>query len=166
LLVAAIILDFTLLGCSQLVIANGYVARETRRGTIKVPITETALDYLRLHTQPGEDIFVYPYYPTYYYLTVTSNPTPYDYMFPGMHTPEQLEEARNRIATRRPQVVLFDPAFYGNIVVPFPFIPVQVLAARDPVADFILAEYRPCAVLIPANTGNFVFMVRKDLPCR
>jgi 4-amino-4-deoxy-L-arabinose transferase-like glycosyltransferase len=165
LVVAAIVLAFTLLGFSQLVIANGFVSRETRRGIIKVPMSETALDYLRMHTRPGEEIFVYPYYPTYYYLTATSNPTPYDYMHPGLHTPEQFEEAMNRIAARRPQVVLFDPSFYGGILVSFPSTPIRGLASRDPLADFILAEYRPCAVLVPANTGNFVFMVRKDLPC-
>jgi 4-amino-4-deoxy-L-arabinose transferase-like glycosyltransferase len=165
LLVAAIVIDFTLLGCIQLVTANGYVSRETRKGIIKVPKTETALDYLRLHTQPGEDIFVYPYYPIYYYLTATSNPTPYDYMFPGMHTPQQIEDARNRIAMRRPPIVLFEPSFYEDIVVPFPSTPIEVLASRDAIETFILAEYQPCVVLVPANTGKFVFMVRKDLPC-
>ena len=131
LVVAAIILAFTLLGFSQLVIANGFVPRETRRGIIKVPVSETALDYLRMHTRPGEDIFVYPYYPAYYYLTATSNPTPYDYLHPGLHTPEQFEEAMNRIAARRPEVVLFDPSFYGGIVVSFPSTPIRVLASRD-----------------------------------
>jgi len=163
--VAAIVLAFTLLGFSPLVIANGFVSRETRRGIVKVPVSETALDYLRMHTRPGEDIFVYPYYPTYYYLTATSNPTPYDYMHPGLHTPEQFEEAMNRIAARRPEVVLFDPSFYGGIVESFPSTPIRVLVSRDPLADFILAAYRPCAMLVPANGGNFIFMVRKDLHC-
>jgi hypothetical protein len=61
--------------------------------------------------------------------------------------------------------VLFDLSFYKDTVEPFPSTPIRVLASRDPLADFILAEYRPCAVLVPANRGNFVFMVRKDLPC-
>jgi hypothetical protein len=163
--VGAVVFTFTLLGFSQLLTANGLATRETRRGVVKVPAAETALDYVRAHTRPGEDIFVYPYYPTYYYLTGTSNPTRYDFLHPGLNTLGQVKEALDAIATRRPRVVLFETSFFEDIVIPFPSMPIRVLASPDPVSKFILKEYRPCAALITADSRHFVFMVRKDLPC-
>jgi hypothetical protein len=145
--VGAVVFTFTLLGFSQLLTANGLATRETRRGVVKVPAAETALDYVRAHTRPGEDIFVYPYYPTYYYLTGTSNPTRYDFLHPGLNTLGQVKEALDAIATRRPRVVLFETSFFEDIVIPFPSMPIRVLASPDPVSR------------------HFVFMVRKDLPC-
>jgi hypothetical protein len=165
LLVFILIFAFTILGFTQLLSANRLVSRKTRRGVLNMPAEETALDYLAAHTRPGEEIFVYPYGPAYYYLTATSNPTPYDFMQPGSNTPQQFQEALNVIATRRPRVVVFQSLFWEDIRYSFPSTPIQVLASRDPVAEFILREYRPCAVLVPANFGGLVFMVRKESPC-
>jgi 4-amino-4-deoxy-L-arabinose transferase-like glycosyltransferase len=170
LVVAAVVLAFSLLGVSTLMKAHGSAARETRRGVLRVPPSETALDYLRMHTRPGEEIFIYPYYPTYYYLSATSNPTPYDFMQPGYNTPQQFQEALNIISVRRPRVVLLQSSshgssFYGVMLQTFPSTPIRVLVSRDPVADFIFREYRSCAILVPANFGGLAFMVRKESPC-
>jgi hypothetical protein len=165
LFVIAVVLAFTLLGLNKLVEVRSSVRRETRRGTVKVRPAETALEYLETNTRPGEEIFVYPYFPIYYYLTATSNPTPYDYLHPGIHTPEQLQEAVKAIAARRPRVVLFETSFFEDIVIPFPSTPIQVLASRDPVCEFILKEYKPCAALATEDSRHLVFMVRKDHRC-
>ena len=61
-----------------------------------MPAEETALDYLAAHTRPGEEIFVYPYGPSYYYLTATSNPDPLRFYAAGAPTRlEQFQEALN-----------------------------------------------------------------------
>jgi 4-amino-4-deoxy-L-arabinose transferase-like glycosyltransferase len=161
-----VFLSFTALGLTLLWgPLNANVVLKTRRGVLKVQHGDAVLEELQARVRPGEKIFVYPYQPLYYYLTSTFSPTHYEYLQLGMHTPEQFQEALNMIAERRPRVVLFQPSFYEDVVVSFPSTPIRVLASRDPVSDFILKEYRSCAVLVPANGGNFVFMVRKDLPC-
>jgi 4-amino-4-deoxy-L-arabinose transferase-like glycosyltransferase len=164
LVVGLVALALTLMAISELVMANSMALRNTRKGIVRVRNAETALDYLRAHTRPGEEIIVYPYDPAYYFLTDTSNPTAFDFVHPGLNTRAQLHEMLNIVASSRPRAVLFDPSFYEGIVVSFPEMPLRVLAAPDAVAEFLLREYRPCAVL-QANTGRFVFMVRKDLSC-
>jgi 4-amino-4-deoxy-L-arabinose transferase-like glycosyltransferase len=146
--------------------ATAGIRVETRRGVVRVPSRETALSYLMAHTSPGEVIFVYPYLPLYYYLTATSNPTPYEYLQPGLHTTEQYLEVARRITELRPRTVLFEYAFLEETVPTiFPSTPLTVLAARDPVTDYILKEYRPCVTLSAADFARLLFMVRKDSPC-
>ena len=60
---------------------NALVARAaqtrmvTRRGAVYTFADDAALEFLDRQTQPGEDVFVYPYYPMYYFLSGTTNPT-------------------------------------------------------------------------------------------
>jgi hypothetical protein len=46
----------------------------TRRGAVYAFADDAALEFLDRQTQPGEDVFVYPYYPMYYFLSGTTNP--------------------------------------------------------------------------------------------
>ena len=164
-LVFVVVVAFFFLGFAQLLKARGSVPRATRRGVLRVRPPENALGYLQAHLKPGEEIFVYPYFPPYYYLTATSNPTPYDFLQPGYNTPEEFQQVLNVITVHRPRVVLFQPRFYEDVVLTAPSMPLEVLGARDPVTEYILREYRSCAVLNPVNFGGLAFMVRKDLPC-
>ena len=165
-LIFLLTLVFTINGIAMLA-SNGNARRyvETRRGRLRVPAGEAALSYLQKHTVPGEQIFVYPWCPLYYYLTAASNPTRYEFMLPGYHTAEQFQEALRSIAARRPRVVLFQPAFYEEMTLVLPSTPIAVLAAPDSLTDYILAKYRVCATLTSANSGRLLFMTRKDLPC-
>ena len=161
--VLVVVVAFSFLGFARLLKARGCVPRATRRGVLRVSPPENALGYLHAHLKPGEEIFVYPYFPPYYYLTATSNPTPYDFLQPGYNTPEEFQQALNVITVHRPPVVLFQPRFYEDLVLTAPSTPLEVLGARDPVTEYILREYRSCAVLNPVNFGGLAFMVRKDL---
>jgi len=40
-----------------------------------------------------------------------------------------------------------------------------VAITTDPVADYILREYYSCETLQSASKSQFLFMIRKDLPC-
>ena len=109
-------------------------------------------------------MFVYPYRPLYYFLTATFSPTRFDYLQPGLHTPEQFQEASQQLAADWTPFVVFDPSFVGEkILQAWPATPPEALA-KDPVRDFIFLHYRPC-VALPSQAWRFVFMVRKDLSC-
>jgi 4-amino-4-deoxy-L-arabinose transferase-like glycosyltransferase len=157
---------FTALGVALLGRNNG--ARsiiETRRGMLRSEGPDTILEYTQAHVPAGATVFVYPYMPLYYYLTATSNPTPYEYIQPGMHTGEQEQEVIRIISRDPPPVALLEPAFNDKIPRSWPNTPAGAVA-QDPVTDYILAHYHPCRVLNSELWSlRFVFMVRKDLLC-
>jgi 4-amino-4-deoxy-L-arabinose transferase-like glycosyltransferase len=138
----------------------------TARGMVTTGGPDAALDYVQAHVTPGEKLFVYPYEPLYYYLTGTFNPTRFDFLQPGMHTSEQVQEAIGELAADRTRVVLFELNFSKQMWLAWPDTPIGVIAARDPVVDYIFARYRPCAALAASGFWRFVFMVRKEDSCK
>jgi Dolichyl-phosphate-mannose-protein mannosyltransferase len=138
---------------------------KTARGTVKVDSTETTLQYVLARVNPGEQIFVYPYEPLYYYLTGTSNPTRFDFLQLGMHTEEQFQDSLAALATARPRVVLFETSFREKLSWTSPQTPLNLIAAKDPIEDYIFSAYRPCSPVLSNSYWRFLFMVRKDQPC-
>ena len=137
----------------------------TPRGVLRVAGKETALSYLTEHTTPGDTIFVYPYRPLYYFLTATSNPTDFELLQLGFNTPEEFAQALNSIRTQHPRVVLYQSSYFDDIAFGFPSTPLSVLAKPDPLTKYVAAEYRVCAALTSADSGNFLFMVSRDSTC-
>ena len=82
-----------------------------------------------------------------------------------MHDAAQFQEVLDDLKRAQPRVVVFEPAFAGSLLKSFPSTPVQALVPRDPVGDYILEHYRPCAALTAAQSWHFVFMVRNGLDC-
>jgi 4-amino-4-deoxy-L-arabinose transferase-like glycosyltransferase len=162
---AYVAIAFLLLSISMLTrITNHHYYVETRRGTITTPQKDTVVEYVQRHVRSGDVMFVYPYLPLYYYLTGTYSATRYDYFQPGMHTPEQAREMLSDLKAKRVSVVLLEPSFWEKIARSWPSTPLEAFA-RDPVADYILREYRSCQTLHSPDDWQFLFMVRKDLPC-
>jgi 4-amino-4-deoxy-L-arabinose transferase-like glycosyltransferase len=143
---------------------NARYRLDTRRGALKATEPDTVLSYVAAHVPAGERIFVYPYQPLYYYLTATSNPTSYEYLQPGMHTATQSEEVLRQLEDDSTKIAIFTPSFSDLIAISWPSTPLTVIAARDPVADYIVGHYHPCKTL---NSGPWIYfyMLRKDLPC-
>jgi hypothetical protein len=137
----------------------------TARGTIRTPAPDLALEFLQGHVAPGERVFVYPYQPLYYYLTATFSATPFDFLQPGMHTAGQLQESVAALQVSRPRMVLLEPSFSEKFALAWPNTPLEAVAAKDPVADYILAHYRGCRALNATGFWQFVFMVRKGENC-
>jgi Dolichyl-phosphate-mannose-protein mannosyltransferase len=165
-LVLVLFLSFTSFGLSQLWPAlNERSLLATRRGTLKTDGSDHVLAYVQAHVAPGEKMLVYPYLPLYYYLTATYSPSRFEYLMPAMHTPEQFQKMAGELAADRTRVVLFEPSFREKIIAGFPSATPQMLAARDPVEDYIVTHYRACASLSSQDFWHFLFMVRKDLPC-
>lgn len=159
-------LSFTALGLSLLwPPLNAHVVLKTRRGVLKADKADTVLEELQARVQPGQKIFVYPYQPLYYYLTATFNATGYEFLFPGMYTPEQFDEAFREVGAARPPVVLFLPSFSELMPLYWPATQAKVFSGRDRGVEYLLAYYRPCKTLTSVQTWQFVFMVRKDLSC-
>ena len=114
---------------------------------------------------PSETILVYPYLPLYYYLTGTFAPTRYEYLQPGMNTPQQSLEMISELASGRVQVILFESSFWEKIPNSWPGTPLSAIA-HDPVADYILRSFHTCKLLQSPSDWQFEFMVRKDSECR
>jgi len=138
---------------------------KTARGTVRTDDTDRTLEYVQAKVAPGERIFVYPYEPTYYYLTGTSSPTRFDFLQLGMHTADQFQESLRELAADRTRVVLFETSFSEKLSWSWHNTPIEIVAAKDPVEDYIFAHYRPCSGPMENGYWRFVFMVRKDLPC-
>src|SRR5262249_3681900 len=56
----------------------------SRRGKIRSGRPDAVIEYVQAHTQPGQQLLVYPYLPLYNYLTDTISPSRLDYFQPGM----------------------------------------------------------------------------------
>jgi len=136
----------------------------TRRGRIKLPCCDTVIPYLQRHIPPGEEIFVYPYQPLYYFLSATSSPTRLDYLQVGLHSEDQIQETLAQLAAHPPRIVVWEPSF-NTLTVPgaWPATP-QKLLSHDAIRDFILARYRSCTTL-SSEKVPYVFLVRKGLAC-
>ena len=166
LLLAYLMVTFTAFGMLFLVSGprSAKQSLETRRGHIKLPCCDTVIPYLQRHVRAGEEIFVYPYQPLYYFLTATSSPTSFDYLQLGLHSENQIEEALSQLAAHLPRAVLWAPHFNTQIITgAWPATPQQVLS-KDAIRDFLLTHYRSCETL-SSEPVSFVFLVRKDLAC-
>jgi len=99
---------------------NGFIASsanhkiETRRGTIYRFGDDSALRYLEEHTRPGEQVFVYPYYPMYYFLANINNPTRYNNLIYGYHTDDQFHEVISDLERKKVKLVLWDTLVEGK----------------------------------------------------
>jgi hypothetical protein len=138
---------------------------KTVRGNIRTDDGERSLEYVQARVKPGQKMLVYPYEPLYYYLTGTVSPSRFDFLQLGMHTSDQFQESLRALAMDRTAIVLFETSVAEKLVWTSPDTPLQLMASRDPVQDFIFAHYRSCAAPMTNQYWRFLFMVRKDLSC-
>jgi 4-amino-4-deoxy-L-arabinose transferase-like glycosyltransferase len=136
----------------------------TRRGAVTTPSQDAVIDYVQARVEPGERILIYPYDPLYYFLTGTYSSTRFEYFQPGMNTSEQAGEMLNQLSAHPPRVVLYERSFADHIPAAWPNTPASALV-NDPVAEYIVRQYRECSTLNTSGKWQFLFMVRKDLPC-
>lgn len=136
-----------------------------RRGLLNTPEKDSVVDYVQARVPAGNRILVYPYLPLYYYVTGTLSAARYDYFQPGMNTPEQANEMLEQIRSQNTEVVLFEIGFTEKISHSWPGTPLDSIS-RDPIADYIVHNYRTCIPLMSPGGWRFLFMVRKDLTCR
>jgi Dolichyl-phosphate-mannose-protein mannosyltransferase len=136
----------------------------TRRGRITTSAEDTVIRYVQAKVKPEELVLVYPYLPLYNYLTDTEAPTKYEYFQPGMNTQEQAADMLVQLQLGHVRWVLFEPAFAEKVPNSWPETPMSSLR-RDPIADYIKGEYRPCEVLNSPANWHFVFMAERGTAC-
>jgi hypothetical protein len=119
---------------------------------------------VQAHVPVGQEVLVYPYLPLYNYLTATRSPSRYDYFQRGMNTREQAQKIIASLQSHEARGVLFEPGFAEKFANSWPGTPLSAIA-NDPVADYIVRNYRVCQVLNSASTWRFVYMVRREETC-
>lgn len=136
----------------------------TRRGEIRTRVQDTVITYVQAHAQSGDELLVYPYLPLYNYLTGTHSPTRLDFFQAGMNTAAQADGIIADLQAKKINTVLFEPGFAGKFAIAWPGTPLRDVA-NDPVADFIIRNYRVCAALTTPQAWRFQFMVPKHEMC-
>ncbi len=106
----------------------------TRRGTLLAQKPDKALEFLLAHTYPGQDVFVYPYRPLYYFLADLRNPTRFSTLVYDPSTAPFFQEAIRELDRKKVRYVLSDTMFSGqNLTALFP-------AYRVPPRDKLILE--------------------------
>ena len=144
---------------------SGTSTVQTARGEIRVAGEDTVIEYVRANVAAGETLLVHPYLPLYYYLTGTFSPGRYEYLQPGLHTPEQFQQALTSLSSAQVRAVLLEFSFSQKIPNSWPNTPLSAILNNDPVSDYVLKHYQTCKVLHSPQQWRFLFMVRKDFPC-
>jgi hypothetical protein len=85
----------------------------TRKGNIHAFREDTALRFLVERTAPGEEVFVYPYYPMYYFLAGVRNPTRYNWLMYRLNTEAQFAEVIESLDRKKVKYVLWDTFVEG-----------------------------------------------------
>jgi 4-amino-4-deoxy-L-arabinose transferase-like glycosyltransferase len=115
LVLGLIIFTLVLFGSLNLLIAmsaNHKIA--SRRGVIYGQKEDPALNFLINHTNPGDYVFIYPYYPMYYFLADVKNPTRYSILLYHINTKAQFDEAIRALEQKQVKYVLWDTVVAGS----------------------------------------------------
>ena len=157
-------MSFAAFGTAMLLMSLGAQYKlATARGVVEPVGPESALQYVRANVvRGGKDLCVSL---SAYLLLSDRNVQSHAIRFPPDHTPAQFREAIQELSTDHSRVVLLEISFTENYSLLWPNTPIEVMAAKDPVTEYIFAHYRPCSA--PPSNGfwHFVFMVRHDSAC-
>ncbi len=110
------------------------VVTQTRRGKIYFDTPLPVIAFLQAHTKPGDNVFIYPYQPVYYFLEDLQNATRYSCLLYHYSPPAQFTEAIHDLEQKKVKYVLFDRELSGqNLAKVFP-------AYHQPAADQLIME--------------------------
>jgi 4-amino-4-deoxy-L-arabinose transferase-like glycosyltransferase len=144
------------LGLWNVAVASGAATvQKTRRGDVRTFRVDEALQFLTAETQSGEWVFVYPYYPTYYFLAGVRNPTRYSILVYGYNTADQYRDAIASLEQRKPRFVLWDTVVDGDHLTTW-FPSYVQPPARDLVVEAYLTEHYE-----PIGTKNAFRVLRR-----
>ena len=131
--------------------------QETRRGAIYVEEDEPLLGFLDTHTHAGDEVFVYPYQPIYYFFEQLKNPTRYSYLLYHLQSNAQFAEAVGDLDRKKVRYVIFDSVLSGQRISEiFP-------AYRQPgKAKLIMEPYLDARYRLAFDLGRFHVLERRD----
>jgi hypothetical protein len=101
-------------------LAEGTHTLETRMGKVAALGQEEELKFLNEHVAPGDEILIYPYCPTLYFLSSTTNPTRYSLLVNNYNTPAQFLEVAAILDRRRVRYVIWDTTLESKAKINFP----------------------------------------------
>ena len=111
------VLSFTILvsgALSAIYTVRPHAVIETRRGPVRVEEPDAALEFVLSHVSRGAPLFVYPYYPMYYYLADVRMPSRYSILVYDYNTPEQFQEVLSALERTKVEFVLWDTLVSGE----------------------------------------------------
>jgi hypothetical protein len=111
LLVTCVLVLAALLG---LIASAARTSVQTRRGTVAMLKSDDALQFLQDNVPAGGNVFVYPYYPMYYFLADVRNPTRFSLVMYHMNTREQFQEIIQALESAQVEFVLWDTTVAGE----------------------------------------------------
>jgi hypothetical protein len=132
------------------------VVTQTRRGAIYSDAPLPIVAFLQAHTRPGDELFIYPYQPIYYFLEDLQNPTRYSCLLYGYSPAAQFNEAINDLERKKVRYVLYDLQLSGrNLEKVFP-------AYRHPDAERLIMEpYLAAHYRAVTTAGRFQILERQ-----
>jgi len=108
----------------------------TRVGTVAMYKDSPVLAFLDAHTSAGEEIFVYPYCPIYYFLSSTVNPTRFITLTYNYNTAEEFQDTIRILEERKVRYIVWDSSFLTKTA-----FAVFTVAARTPAEGFVMENY-------------------------
>jgi hypothetical protein len=128
----------------------------TRVGSIETFKDIPVLTFLEKHVAPGEEVFAYPYCPRYYFLSSTTNPTPYSILIYNYNTPSQFQEVVRILGQRKVKYVLWDKHLEQVTATVFP------KSTELPPGGYIIEPYLESHYKVVQVVDGFRIMERKS----
>lgn len=130
---------------------------QTRRGNAYGTGQQPLLQFLDHYTMPGDNVFIYPYQPIYYFAGKLMNPTRFSYLLYHFHTSEQFREAVRDLDSKKVRYVVFDSLLSGqNLADLFP-------AYRAPAkSELIVEPYLQAHYRLLKDLGRFQVLERLE----
>ena len=108
----------------------------TRVGSVAMYEDSPVVAFLDAHTVSGEETFVYPYCPIYYFLTATMNPTRFITLTYNYNTAEEFQDTIRILDEHKVRYVVWDSNFLTRTA-----SRVFSNAARTPAEGFVMEKY-------------------------
>jgi len=125
------------------------------------PMQAAQLDRLFQLVRPGSSLYVYPYMPTFYFLTQARNPTRFAYLAPGMMRAQEETAALTQLEASPPAWILYSPLSRQEFLRVFPNA--TSLSERfERLESWVTANYQPEANS-PVSVSSYVLLHRKEL---
>lgn len=123
-------------------------------GTIRVaPDLAPDVEKLLAEVHPGHTLFVYPYSPVYYFITLARNPTRFSYLAPGMMTGQEEAAALAQLQSQPPEWLLYLPLGREEFLRVFPHA-TGLSGHFETLETWLQKNYRP-SEQPPVNLGGY-----------
>src|SRR5579863_7671475 len=163
----AAIVAFTMIPLAALFAGNDVAGSWSARAvsspvrTIRVaPDLAPDMEKLLAEVHPGHTLFVYPYSPVYYFITLARNPTRFSYLAPGMMTGEEEAAALAQLQSQPPEWLLYLPLGREEFLRVFPHA-TGLSGHFETLEAWLTQNYRP--VEQPAvNLGGYQLWQRAE----